>query len=191
LERQLGQGTLTFDDIVFQTGFLGSYSQLDNSWLWSYANPNMSTLPDSVTAAARQLRELGESRDIPLFSNDAIHDIDEDECRRLAMVVVGLLPGCGGYYPGPYGNGNAYLLVQQPLPTDRSIIRLQRVVMECATLFHFRKRTHHDAVMSFFRSEGLEIKSSEPTSIAAIGVDGTIQVTFDEHGRIKKASGVL
>jgi hypothetical protein len=70
-------------------------------------------------------------------------------------------------------------------------MRIQRVIMECATHFSFPKGTHHAAVMSFFLSEGLGIKSSEPTNIAAIGIDGTIQVTFDEHGHIKKVSCVL
>jgi hypothetical protein len=186
----LGQGTLTLDDTMYHAGLLGSYSSQDRSWLWSWANPSMDSLPDRVTAVANQMRALGASSAIPLLRDATTPALEEDDCHRLAMVAVGLSPGCGAYYRGPYGGGAAYILIQQPVPVDLSVIRLQRVVMECVTNFRFPEGAHHDAVTSFFQSVGLTIERSEPTIIVASGNDGTIQITLDEQGRVNKANSI-
>jgi hypothetical protein len=206
----LGQGTLTLDDIVYQVGLLGSYNKQDHLWLWCWANPSMNSLPMHVhhlwlwcwanpsmnslpmhvTAVAKQMHVLCELSAIPLLNDATTPALDEYDCHRLAMVIVGLPPGCRAYYCGLYGGGAAFFLIQQPIPVDLSVIHLQRVVMECVTHFCFPDGTHHDCVTSFFWSVLLTIERSEPTIIITNGKDGTVQITLDEHGRVFKGNSI-
>jgi hypothetical protein len=190
----LKEGTLTLGDKTYKAGLLGSYNKGDHSWLWVWANEHMSHLPDHVTRVAKQMRDLGEKSDIPVFLDATTPDLSDDECHRLAMVVVGIASSeCGAYYRGPYGGGSSYLLIQEPLPRNperHSMLRIQRVIMECIAQFFF-KGTHHEAILSYFRAEGLNVESAEPSKIVAAGTDGNMIVHFDERGRVTKMDGVL
>jgi hypothetical protein len=182
----LAQGTLTLGDKSFAAGLLGSFSAIEESWLWSWANENMGNLPVSVTAVAKQMKELGETNDIPELRN-AGTEISEFECHRLAMVAVGV-SGAGAYYRGPYNGGAAFLVIQEPLPprSERhNMLRITRVITDCITNFEM---PHHEAVTAYFKSEGLSIEMPQPDEMIAAGADGQIHLRFNERGSITKIS---
>jgi hypothetical protein len=188
----LKKGTLTLGHRVFAVGVLGTFSEADDSWLWSWANPSMENLPESVTAVAKQMREIGEKSDIPVFRDASTARMTQLDCHRLAMVAVGV-SGAEAYYCGPHGGGGCFLVIQEPLTPDpgrHTFCRINRVIMECLSNFEF-ELSHRETVLTYFTSERLTIETPAPTEVIAVVEDGKIHLVFDEVGRFKKMRGIL
>ena len=72
------KGMIRFGEREFRAGILGSESEIQNTWLWSWAHTE-SGLPESSTAVSRRVKKL-----LPL-SGDMLHH------QRLRIMLTALL----------------------------------------------------------------------------------------------------
>lgn len=107
-------GIIRFGDREFTAGILGSESDIQNTWLWSWAHTE-SGLPERVTAlshrAKKTLPQLAEFQ-TGKFMRDEMHT-----GHNLSMIACGALNDNLCYYRCPY-DGGAALAVISGLPEE-------------------------------------------------------------------------
>lgn len=96
------------DDLKYHIQLLETQSDLDDTWMWSWAN-EQSNLPTSLLASAEFIRGYRQEKGIPEFT-DAHFSLNDVSGHMLAMVCSEL---CGRhcYYRGPYDGGALFFLV--------------------------------------------------------------------------------
>ncbi|MFG2004325.1 DUF6882 domain-containing protein [Spirillospora sp. NPDC048911] len=188
----LDEATLTADGRTY-TGVtnMGSFSHLDNSWLWSWANP---ALGEDVPALARlrELREYGEQNDIPEL---VIGRLDmsgfpqpHQAATTMAIAAAALLGGNGLHSCRINdGKGSAYFHLDDPqLPVaEYDHLAAARLLMAAVEVF---PSDHRLVVRGFLSHFGFSLKESADV----IGGDSPqghqLMVGFTDAGLIKAIS---
>jgi hypothetical protein len=98
------------DDLAFPIQLLGSFSELEGTWLWCWDNPGVDNWPPKMLEGAQKLRDLGGIFNIPCFP---LENISGHEIAMVCSELLGRVP----YYRGPYTNGALFFLVQE-IPED-------------------------------------------------------------------------
>ena len=86
--------------------FLGSFSEVTETWLWGWAN---ATIKDELSEPALKIREYGIQHDIPEFCYPKIA-VTEQEAWGIGAIGCRILDGMG-IYRGPAGNGFILMLI--------------------------------------------------------------------------------
>ncbi len=105
------------DDMVFSVHYLGTESEITNTWLWADSNDN-GWFPDHSLEFCRKVRAIGRDYGLNEFINDTYEFVDEvgkPTGHTLAM-VSSCLGTASCYYRGPHDNGAVYFAI-----TDRRI----------------------------------------------------------------------
>ena len=107
---------VTFDNLdsgeqfTFPVQFLGTESEVSNSWLWADAN---SGLPDESLSLCRKVRAIGKELEIESFTTNQFEITDElytPDCHKIAMLSV-CLGDASCYYRGPYEGGAVFFTI--------------------------------------------------------------------------------
>lgn len=112
----LGAGTLTLGELTLQVAVLGSYAQVDNTWLWGWANDSLGVdLASPIFDPGRWLRRQAETYGIweldePEFDLAHVRDVGLGAAGTVAMAAVGLL-GAKAMYVTRNPGGRLYLAV--------------------------------------------------------------------------------
>lgn len=112
----LGAGTLTLGNLTLQVAVLGSYAQVDNTWLWGWANESLGVdLSSPIFDPGRWLRRQAATYGIweldePEFSLTDVRDVGLGSAGTVAMAAVGLL-GAKAMYVTRNPGGRLYLAV--------------------------------------------------------------------------------
>ncbi|MEZ2297497.1 DUF6882 domain-containing protein [Variovorax sp. RCC_210] len=184
------RGTLRFgDDLEYPVQLLGTHAFEPDTWLWTWAN-TQSNLPPQLTEAALRIRHLGEAQDIEAFTAPSLQLGDITD-HMLAMTCSGLEGGrC--YYRAPYDGGALFALLDGVPPEVLAPVPLARVntvLMEVISQFDV---DHRRMVTGFLRQQGLHVASSGATGIRAERAgEGSMEISFDELGRISNIKGTL
>jgi hypothetical protein len=101
------------DDLVFPIQLLGSYSELEGTWLWCWDNPGVGGWPQKILEGAQKLRDLGGIFNLSCFP---LEHISGHEIAMVCSELLGQVP----YYRGPYANGALFFLVQE-IPEDLNV----------------------------------------------------------------------
>jgi hypothetical protein len=100
------------DDLVFPVQFLGTESEITNTWLWADANSHV-PFPEASLSLCRKARALGRSAEIAEFSTDSfpfVEEVGKPTAHTLAMVAASM-GGASAYYRGPHEAGAAFVAI--------------------------------------------------------------------------------
>jgi len=103
------------EDLVFPVQFLGTESELTNTWLWADANTQIA-VPAKSLELCRKVRVAGQKVGIDEFGVDHFPLVDEvgkPSAHTLAMVAI-VLSGASAYYRGPHESGAVFVAINDP-----------------------------------------------------------------------------
>jgi hypothetical protein len=184
----LAEGTLVFTDetsnavlLECPAFLLGTMSDADNSWLWGWANRNVS-MPEDARRRFAQLVAYARAEDLDALTADKPGVLsDPTQGMYLAVLAAGAL-GCFTFYAGRYDGGTAFLAVDRC--PEAEALRLEAparvtVITETIAALPFE----HRAAMEAYLGEPLsELGSSAVFSLGA--GQAIAEVTFDDKGRM-------
>ncbi|HTH97224.1 MAG TPA: hypothetical protein VL574_07375 [Stellaceae bacterium] len=183
----LDAGTISFgDEFVFQAQFLGSRSNIDDTWLWGWGNHH--GYAPAVLEASIKIQAFGEVQDISELM-DRKFKLGPITDHMVAMACRGILDGdC--YYRAPYDDGAAFLLLAGLPPEVTQPVAQERVsplLIEILSSFHVN---HRLLAESFLAEQGFVIDTREDGAEATRGNTRFI-MTFDHLDRITSIEGKL
>ncbi len=100
------KGLIRFGKQEFTAGILGTESEIQNTWLWSWAHTE-SGLPEKSTAISRRAKR--NLPDLPEFQTGKFMLDELHNGHDLAMICVGVSPDNVCYYRCPYDGGAAFV----------------------------------------------------------------------------------
>jgi hypothetical protein len=187
-EASLSTGILTLDQTDLEFALLGSVSEDDNTWLWSWANPGLD--PDALAIRrALPLRSFGSEFGLWEFSTDTFNisgvvDFGMTAGSSLAT-VAGPQIGGGAIFSGSYPGGRFHVVV-----TDR---RLQRFGPSAVSAPKYFTRAvsyglghHRELIETYAAIHQLEMIETEALVRLGFPDRSHIDVSFDEHERMVK-----
>jgi hypothetical protein len=183
LDQDVGQLRLG-DDLAFAAQILGTTSWSEGTWRWSWANPS---IVETLTQRARDVEAIGRERGVSMLTSP---DLDLDavgDGHIVALIAAGLLDA-DGYYRGPHGAGEVYVLVEVPQireRTDPSVVHGVSVISEA--LLSLPIALTSAAVATYLRGRGLTV-SERGREVRVDGEDGA-SFAFDRLGRLTEIRG--
>ena len=102
------KGMIRFGNREFRAGILGSESEIQNTWLWSWAHTE-SGLPESSTAVSRRVKKL--LPELPEFQTGKFMLDEVHNGHDLAMISCGVSHENLCYYRCPYDGGAALVTI--------------------------------------------------------------------------------
>ncbi|TDW22151.1 DUF6882 domain-containing protein [Kribbella kalugense] len=192
LQADLDARTLTGDrGVLGGVSLLGSFSELDHTWLWGWANPGFG--PDApAVASTLPVREFGEQHGIGEFTADA-PDLSgfpqpTQAAITLAITAGSVLGGRGVWSTAiNEGRGHVYLHVaDEQLPRAAfDPIATPRLLVTAVSVF---PSDHRQVVRGYFQYFGLQYDET-PDAIRGTAPNGKVIVaSFDDHGRLGNVS---
>lgn len=188
LQADLNARTLSSDrGVLGDISLLGSFSELDGTWLWGWGNPGFG--PDAAAVAPTLvIREFGERHGIAEFTTESPDLSGFEQPAQAAImlaITAGTVLGGRGVWSTAIneGRGHVYLHVgDDQLPqAGFDAIATPRLLMTAVSVF---PSDHRQVVRGYFQHFGLQ-SDEAATAINGTAPDGsTITVDFDEHSRI-------
>ncbi len=184
----IDQGIVQFGkDLQFPMQLLGTESNGDDSWLWAWAN-QQSPFPDAQLQHCLQLREIGTKKNIPEFAERSF-PLEVASGYEIGTVASALL-GNAFYYRAPHDHG-ALVFTIQDLPAELGarvpIERVVRVIQEVVDNFDINAQA---MCQQFLIDQQFNLRTNKD-SISAIRGASTIELSFDELGRLTNLSGAM
>jgi len=165
----------------FDVQILGSVSESDASWLWSWANPSVD---EKLTRASLFLREKGELEE---FGTPELSlDLEEADDSRLVMTSVGVLAtlfGCDAYYRGPYEGGAAFFLLRDPRLHLKAPDAVHIATVFPQLLSGLSISDHRAALLGYLDTRGLEANIEGEQVRALVGTSSLV-ADFDDSNRL-------
>ncbi|MFG1910006.1 DUF6882 domain-containing protein [Kribbella sp. NPDC048928] len=188
LQADLNARTLSSDrGVLGDISLLGSFSELDGTWLWGWGNPGFG--PEAAAVAPTLvIREFGERHGISEFTTESPDLSGFEQPAQAAImlaITAGTVLGGRGVWSTAIneGRGHVYLHVgDDQLPQVRfDAIATPRLLMTAVSVF---PSDHRQVVRGYFQHFGLR-SDEAATAINGTAPDGaTVTVDFDEHARI-------
>ncbi|HEY3560166.1 MAG TPA: hypothetical protein VGL05_22005 [Kribbella sp.] len=188
LQADLNARTLSSErGVLSGISLLGSFSELDRTWLWGWANPGFGPQAAAV-AATLAIRDFGERHGIAEFTTDSpgLGGFEQPvQAATMLAITAGTVLGGRGVWSTAIneGQGHVYLHVadeQLPL-AGFDAIATPRLLMTAVSVF---PSDHRQVVRGYFQHFGLTADEG-PDAIRGAAPDGsTVAVEFDEHGRV-------
>ncbi|WP_051301477.1 tetratricopeptide repeat protein [Actinomadura rifamycini] len=189
VEFDLDARTLTVGGRTFRgVTLLGSFSRLDDSWLWAWANGNLA--PDGpAVAPLRTIREYGERHDVPELVTGRLDLSGFPDPRQAAVTMAigaaALLGGNGVHSCAVNdGKGSSFFHIDDPsLPAARfDRLAAPRLLTTASQVF---PNDHRNVVQGFLAHYGFRIRMSAD-AIDGVSPDGDrVTVAFTEDGLIE------
>lgn len=181
--RQLVFGKQGFFDkpIIFDVQILGSVSEADSSWLWSWANESINP---NLTAAAVFLREKGVLNEFQ--TPDFALELGEADDHRVALTSVGTLAalyGCDSYYRGPYDGGAAFFLLRDPRLHLAPANALQIISFFPQLISNLPIANHRAAFLGYLEARQISAQINGNQVRASLG-DSLLLAEFDDSNRL-------
>jgi hypothetical protein len=108
--------SLSFNtDLVFAAHFLGTESEITNTWLWADANQKVA-FPGTSLELCRRVRAIGRDYGLVEFESDHfpfVSEFGKPNGRTLAMVST-CLSDASCYYRCPHENGAVFVAICDP-----------------------------------------------------------------------------
>jgi len=181
----LSAGQATFGgDLRFAIQLLGTESHGDNSWLWAWAN-EASNLPPGLLHLGGWLRDYGERAGVAELTEPGF-PLDRADGAQLALVASGLTGR--PYYRGPYDGGALFFHLEG---VPESPVAPERVVTVLSQVIQTWPLPHRRVAPAFLTQQGWAVEAAGER-LSARHPDGlTIDITFDEQGRIAQFGGQI
>ena len=188
LQADLDARTLTGErGVLGGVSLLGSFSELDQTWLWGWANPGFG--PDAPAVAPTvAIRQLGGRHGIDEFTAGSLDLSGFPQPAQAAItlaIAAGAVLGGRGVWSTAIneGRGHVYLHVadeQLPL-AEFDAIATPRLLMTAVSVF---PSDHRQVVRGYFQHFGLPT-DERPNAVRATAPNGSaVLATFDDLGRL-------
>ncbi|MFF0342897.1 DUF6882 domain-containing protein [Kribbella sp. NPDC004875] len=192
LQADLDARTLTGDrGVLGRVSLLGSFSELDHTWLWGWANPGFGAEAPAVAPTAA-IRAFGEQHRIAEFTTDS-PDLSgfpqpEQAAITLAITAGAVLGGRGVWSTAiNEGRGHVYLHVaDEQLPrAGFDPFATPRLLMTAVSVF---PADHRRVVRGYFQHFGFQFQENAEM-LQGTAPNGSVVITsYDEHGRLGNVS---
>ncbi len=158
---------------------LGTISERDNSWFWSWANSSVS-LPRDLKKRFADLRKQAKKEDLPALYEDHPFILEDDsDGQILAIVATGWL-GAFTFYSAGYAGGTAFLAVDAPPELEHFHLDLMAKIRAMLATISVVPFDHPEAVRAYLGEPDAE-------DVYPPG----IRIDFDEEGRIQNMEATL
>jgi hypothetical protein len=182
-------GTVDFGNKrVFPVQLLGTESDIEDTWLWAWANEE-SNLPPQLLQACSRIREFGHQYDLAELT-EATFPRSVANGHMLAMLSTGLIGNCC-YYRGPYDGGALFFLVNKlpesvlaPIDTARATTVISEVICQFDI-------DHHLMAEGLLASQGFTIAESNRKMTGTRSNGDCLNIEFDAQQRIAKWDTVV
>jgi hypothetical protein len=182
-------GTVDFGNKrVFPVQLLGTESEIEDTWLWAWAN-EQSNLPPQLLQACSRIREFGRQHDLAELT-DAAFPRSVANGHMLAMLSAGLIGNCC-YYRGPYDGGALFFLVNglpQSVLAPIETVRATTVISEVICQFDIDHRLMAEGLLT---SQGFTIAKSNHNMTGTRSNGDRLNIEFDAQERIAKYDTVV
>lgn len=192
LQADLDARTLSGErGVLSGISLLGSFSELDRTWLWGWANPGFG--PDApAVVSTLAIREFGARHGIGEFTAESPDLSGFEQPAQAAItlaITAGSVLGGRGVWSTAIneGQGHVYLHVaDEQLPqAGFDAIATPRLLMTAISVF---PADHRQVVRGYFHHFGLQYDEG-PDAIRGTAPNGSpIVVEFDELGRVGNVS---
>ncbi|MDR1825487.1 MAG: hypothetical protein LBR27_09240 [Bifidobacteriaceae bacterium] len=179
-----GEGTISFGEQVYTIQFLGSESEVSNTWLWGTENIN--NYPDQVLQGVRAfhgaLRQHGTIPDLV----ESMLPLDElINGHVIASIAAASSSGDWCYYRCPYDGGAAFVLVGD-LPEFVFAPVAPKPVADALThLIQTYPLNHRLLAQSLLTTNCVAQETAPDGALLGTFEDGSImRVGFDDAGRV-------
>lgn len=171
---------------TFRPHFIGSTSDRAGTWLWGWENVN--GFGAEVVAAAERVRAVAVEHGLAELLSARVPSAPGDTAvPHRHLLVAQAVTGIPTYYRAPFGTGTfCWLLVDNPaefrLPPATAVSAAGALARAAGS----GMVTHGSFAVAEYarRREGVVLRSADPR-VAVLDTDsGSVEVTFDELGRI-------
>ncbi|MDR0847882.1 MAG: hypothetical protein LBN10_02365 [Propionibacteriaceae bacterium] len=192
-EINLSAGLITLNGHRLQFALLGSVTEEDNSWLWSWADSGLDPRAIAITRA-RPLKEFGQEAGLwefqePSFDVTGILDLGLTPAASLALVGSPQIMG-GAIFSAPYPGGRLYVAITDSQLTDEQPTAVTAVKYLTAARGYV-PAAHRNIVNVYAAAHDLDVVE-EPDLVSLGFEDGSqLEIYFDEDGCIVRMHGIL
>ena len=180
----LDEGKLALGDHSFPVQVLGTFADVDRTWLWGWANAE-SGIPESTLAAARVLQRLGTQHGIAELTEPMVPLARLDPA-ALMLVATGVCAAAFSYR-APYDGGAAYLLI--PLPGLGPPPQDLEVAVNVITMFIAEHEVpHREALRPYLRFLGLGLEETAGRLVCRSPRGGSLVIEMDASSRFTRVS---
>ncbi|MEV5961438.1 DUF6882 domain-containing protein [Kribbella sp. NPDC051952] len=192
LQVDLDKRTLTGErGVLGGVSLLGSFSHLDNTWLWGWSNPGFGPEAPAV-AGTLPIREFGAKHGIDEFTTESpdLSGFAEPAYGAITLAITaGTVIGGRGVWSTAIneGRGHVYLHVADDQLPQAAFdpIATPRLLMTAVSVF---PSDHRRIVHGYLKHFGLQYAESAEAIRSTIPDGSTLTTTFDEHGRLANVS---
>lgn len=153
-------------DFTFPVQFLGTHSEVSDSWLWADANKK-AKLPESALTLCREVRRRGRELAIAAFGSDKFEitgELGEPDAATLAMFATHL-GGADAFYRGPYAKGEVFFAFSDPALRARPALDAEGFRFAFNELIWIPGDSRL-RLESYVTARGLRIERAEPELLA-------------------------
>ena len=192
-ELNLSAGLITLNGHRLQFALLGSVTEDDNSWLWSWADPGLDPKALAV-ARARPLYTFGQESDLwefqePTFEVRGIIDLGLTPGASIALVASPQIMG-GAIFSGPYPGGRLYVAITDPQLTNEqpSAVTASRHLTAARG---YAPSAHRNIVSVYAAAHDLDIVEELDLVSLSFEDGSALEIVFDEDSCIARMRGIL
>ena len=182
-------GTITFgEQTAFPAQILGTESQSDGTWLWSWANIQ-SGIPEKLLKSAQQLRAFGQQHEVPDLTKEEL-PLAEVKGEFLAMIASGVCKS-DGFYRGAYPGGAIYLLLQLPEHQKKAGDSAQRAASVFTEVITRYSLNHRNAFLNYLHFKEYRVNNSGCDIVGTSLRGEQIAATFDRDGKLARIKALV
>ena len=174
----LSEGSITFGSNKYPVQFIGSESDISNTWMWGWNNVN--NFPDHVLDLAYEMLETGNELELDPFRL-AQFELDEVfNGQSLSIVACGISKNEYFYFRCPHSNGAALLAVGN-LPkevfTSVGAIEFANLTMQCVQQYYIDHKFFVESLLKWN-----ETAFEWNGDVLTAHFDQELNITFEQSG---------
>ncbi len=163
---------------------LGTESQIDNSWLWAWANPELQNLPKLIEKA-QELNTLGIENSITLFTNGVVELDKFPYIGHVISLIAASYFDMSGYFRAEIKDGFAYVLLES-LPIELKITP-QKIINNFLKLINIFEFDHKLALRVYLPHHGYVIQEEADLQwVAQHKSNPKLTIIFDANNKVKE-----
>lgn len=176
------RGVVTFAELEFPMGFLGSESHSQNNWMWGSHNVN--GFGGDVIADVTNFVQGPLMADMPDLAGDTVPLDDYFNGHNISSVIAAQ---CGRtcYYRCPYDGGAAFVLVKglpdelfAPVPAESIITTLMELV-------NTGLYAHRPLAAGMLNANCSSVEAAPDKMVGTYANGSKLELNFDELGRMR------